>query len=257
MRAADPRVVSDLQQRLIRIVAAAGQTYSAPNLRLEGGTALAAYYLQHRASEDLDFFADPGLNAADFAHHVGKLAEPVRLRVRAKGPSSVGYSRLVVQDLDTPQSQGVRIDIAVASAHRLEPLDDTAEGIKIASYRDLCAGKLHAICDRFEPRDFIDLHAILHFDADDRSANSDFILRRRIRSLVADVVEIDPGLDPHLVGQAIQRGLGQPLVERLPLRLIAPIRDAQLQDTIRQCIDECAAMVRERIRSARESPPES
>jgi hypothetical protein len=67
-------------------------------------------------------------------------------------------------------------------------------------------------------------------------------------------MQIDPGLDPHLIGQSIERGLGQRLVERLPVRLILPIGDSQVQRTVRECIDECALMVRERIQRASEPP---
>src|SRR6476661_3284870 len=57
---ADPRIVTPFHIRLMQIVARADAAYGAPNLRLDGGTGLAAYYLHHRESEDLDFFSDPG-----------------------------------------------------------------------------------------------------------------------------------------------------------------------------------------------------
>jgi hypothetical protein len=247
VRTADRRVVSQAQIRLLHIVGIVNRTYSAPNLRLEGGTALAAYHLRHRESEDLEFFAEPGLNAPEFGRHIIEQAAREGVLVEEAGPASLGFARLVARDPAVPDSSGVRVDLAVTSAYRLEPLEETAEGIQIASYRDLCAGKLHATCDRFEPRDFVDLHAILHFRIGGTESDSQSVVRYRIRSLVEDVMQTDPGLDPHLVGQAIQRGLGQPLIERLPLRLLSPIRDAQLQETIRVCVDECALMVRERI----------
>lgn len=40
-----------------RILTAIGHSDLAPSFYLTGGTALAVYHLQHRYSEDLDFFA--------------------------------------------------------------------------------------------------------------------------------------------------------------------------------------------------------
>ena len=50
-------ILTPFQQQLLRAI---GQTQIAENFYLTGGTALAAHFLQHRLSEDLDFFSsDP------------------------------------------------------------------------------------------------------------------------------------------------------------------------------------------------------
>jgi hypothetical protein len=46
---ADRRVVSDLHLQIMRVVARTEEAYGEVGLRLEGGTALAAYHLKHRA----------------------------------------------------------------------------------------------------------------------------------------------------------------------------------------------------------------
>ncbi len=43
---ADPGVLSPLQARLLRLIAEAEREYGSVGLRLEGGTALSAYYLR-------------------------------------------------------------------------------------------------------------------------------------------------------------------------------------------------------------------
>lgn len=54
---ADPAVVSGLHRKLMTVVATTEADYEGDlDLRLEGGTALAAYHLHHRQSADLDFF---------------------------------------------------------------------------------------------------------------------------------------------------------------------------------------------------------
>jgi predicted nucleotidyltransferase component of viral defense system len=158
LRSADLDVVTPFHVHLMRIVGDAGSRYGLSNLRLEGGTALAAFYLHHRESEDLDFFADSPLDVRDWgpfaASHLGDAGIPARL----DGPPNVGMARIVAVNPDNPD-QEIKIDLATQSPFKLAPLEETAEGIRVASYRDLCTGKLSAAYGRYLPRDFIDLHA--------------------------------------------------------------------------------------------------
>lgn len=231
---ADPAVVSPLHLRIMRMVAEAAEAYEAPNLRLEGGTALAAYDLHHRQSEDLDFFADYGINAKAFGHAVETYSATHGLRMTAFGASSAGMARYVVLDPSAPD-HAVKVDFAAQSPFRLDPLRETADGIRIGSFRDLCAGKLHAIGDRFEERDFIDLHVIVTRDGGDAE-----VVRSRFRDLLSDVMRIDPGLNPSYVGQGISRGLNRPIVTALSLRLLIDVGEDAIQRTLDLCIDECA-----------------
>jgi hypothetical protein len=237
---ADHRIISPLHLRILAIVAELDRADPQPALRLEGGTALAAWFLHHRESEDLDLFADPGFNASDFARRLATRCAAEGLRVDGSGPSTIGFARLLVRDPAHLTDAPVRVDLAVASSSRLEPLLDTDEGVRLASWRDLCAGKLHAICDRFEPRDFVDLHFIVSERVDPHEQR-----RVSLRGLVDDLLRTDPGLAPHHLGQALQRGLGQPLVERMPLRLLRPVTDAAVHESARSMIAECARRVRE------------
>ena len=50
----------------MRAVGHAAAAFGDIGLRLEGGTALAAYYLRHRESEDLDFFTVRELAIPEF-----------------------------------------------------------------------------------------------------------------------------------------------------------------------------------------------
>ena len=102
MRAPDRRILSELHLRLLHLVAAVQESYHAPNLRLEGGTALAAFHLGHRESEDLDFFADPGLNAAELGRRVSERAAGEGLLIENAGPSSQGFVRLIARGRESP-----------------------------------------------------------------------------------------------------------------------------------------------------------
>ncbi|HEX2209037.1 MAG TPA: nucleotidyl transferase AbiEii/AbiGii toxin family protein [Longimicrobium sp.] len=74
----------------MHVVARADATHGAPNLRLDGGTALAACYLHHRESEDLDFFSGPGLNAPAFGDAVKAVAAAEGIHLDSCGGRSLG-----------------------------------------------------------------------------------------------------------------------------------------------------------------------
>ncbi|HEX2080617.1 MAG TPA: nucleotidyl transferase AbiEii/AbiGii toxin family protein [Longimicrobium sp.] len=223
----------------MQIVARADAAYGAPNLRLDGGTALAAYYLHHRESEDLDFFSDPGLNAPIFGDAVREMAAAEGVLLEPFGGRSLGMVTYTAH-ADSAPEQGVKLQFAVQSPFRLERLEDTAEGIRVSSFRDICAGKLHAVCDRLAHRDFYDLYVIVT-EGRPVAALEESAVRIRFRSLLADVMEIDPGLTPFSVGQAIARGLDRPIISAIELKLLIPVQEHEIQTLLRHCIAECAA----------------
>ncbi|HST58822.1 MAG TPA: nucleotidyl transferase AbiEii/AbiGii toxin family protein [Longimicrobium sp.] len=223
---------------MIEIVREAATAQEIENLRLDGGTTLAAFYLHHRESEDLDFFCDPPFNAVAFGEAVQEHARAAGIEITSMGRANLSISRLLARNHDRPGQQ-VKIDLVLQSPFRLEPLDDTENGIQIPSYRDICAGKLHAVCDRFAERDFIDLHVILT-QPHGGSPASDDVICQRFEALMRDLKECDPGLDPPYVGQAIMQGLGRPIVSAFPLRLLIPIDEAALQHTLDLCVNDCA-----------------
>jgi hypothetical protein len=243
-------VVSPVHVRVLKAVAEAEREYGSLDLRLEGGTALSAYYLMHRQSEDLDFFGSPGMDARDFRAFVeGHLSER-GLHVVGRGPANQGFAEFVISDqpatVRAAERQHVKVQFGRASPFHLAPPLPTREGMPVASFRDLCAGKLHAVCDRYEPRDFIDLHCILHHHAPRETVPDESERRRRFRALVADLEASDPGLSEVQVGQALARGVERPIVTEFPLRLLVPLEDAQIQRTVRLGIEECADLTREK-----------
>lgn len=74
--------------------------------------------------------------------------------------------------------------------------------------------------------------------------------RGRFRSHVADLLSSDPGLTVLDVGKAIERGLGRSLVSGLPLKLLAPVTDAQVQMTPDLVATECKQLARPFVRTS-------
>jgi hypothetical protein len=232
----------------MQIVARADAAYGAPNLRLDGGTGLAAYYLYHRESEDLDFFSDPGLNAPAFGEAVQQAAAAESIRLEPFGGQSLGMVTYIAYNPEEP-AQGVKLQFAVQSPFRLEPLETAAEGIRVSSFRDICAGKLHAVCDRLAHRDFYDLYVITT-GGKPMAKMDESAVRIRFAALLADVIEIDPGLTPASVGQSLARGTNRPIISAIELNLLIPVTEQDVQTLLGLCLAECAAQ------SASSAPPE-
>lgn len=122
---------------------------------LTGGTALAAYYLQHRISDDLDFFA---IEEADriFLH---TFTEQLKERL---GASGLRYERIYdrSQFFFEFDYEEIKVEFTKYPFPQLEtPLEQ--DGIRIDTLRDITANKLMAMLDRFDPKDFIDLYFLL------------------------------------------------------------------------------------------------
>lgn len=226
-------MVTPLHLEILQTIAEAQSEYGDLDLRLEGGTALAAYHLKHRRSEDLDFFAHREMDARDFSAFVAECFHRRGRSVRSLRANR-GFAELLIADEEEGQDP-IRVQFGRTSPFELAPPDRTPERILVASYRDLCAGKLHAV-DRYEPKDFIDLHMILRRP---RGAPS-------FLDLLADLERTDPGLGPAQVGEALARGLGHDVIGQFPLRLLVPISSEEVQETIRVAMAECARIARER-----------
>jgi hypothetical protein len=221
--------------------------YGPTDFRLEGGTALSAYYLHHRESEDLDFFAGLTVEMRAFVPFIqNRLSDAGLVGTTPRVPNA-SFGELLVHDPAVPDGPTVKVQFACTSPYRLGSLFETTEGILVASFRDLCRGKLEAVCGRTEFRDFIDLHVILRSTGLGLLAANDEESRRRFRALVADIKECDPGITTVYIAQAIANGRGRRHVSSLPLRLLIPLTDAVVETTIELCVDEAAAIIREEL----------
>jgi len=228
---------------VLGVVAETEQRYGALGLRLEGGTALAAYYLGHRQSEDLDIFGRADMDARDFGRALADAIEGLGMRLTRIGVANRGFAEYFVADHSVGGS-AVRVQLLHASDYALAPANPTAEGLPVGSFRDVAAGKAHAVCDRYEPRDFIDLHAILYRPAVANAVPTREEVRERFRLLAADLTAIDPGLTPARFGAELAKAEGRQVVTEFPLRLLRAVSDEEVAATVELCLDEIAHTVR-------------
>lgn len=151
---ADNSILTARQQQMLRCVADAGDI--ARDYVLTGGTALAAFYLRHRLSDDLDFFTR---QLVDF-NRVIRFMEESRDHLKPRELSwQTLYDRRIFQ-MQFPVGEVLKVEFTQFPYHRLaEPTQH--DGILIDSLPDIAAGKLMALLDRNEPKDFYDLYFLL------------------------------------------------------------------------------------------------
>jgi len=125
---------------------------------LTGGTALTEFYLQHRYSDDLDFFTEK-----DFPQiEVEKFIETAKQRLNAK---MVSYRKLYdrrIYIFEFQNKPDLKIEFSLYSFKQInQPVNK--DSVLIDSMEDIAANKLMTIIDRNEPKDFFDLYFLLKY----------------------------------------------------------------------------------------------
>lgn len=148
----EQEILTPAQKKVIELVASEAKLAS---FYLTGGTALTAYFLKHRLSDDLDFFsfADPD---SVFLHNFsGKVKDTL-------GAESIRYERLYDrhQFFFKQGENELKVEFAKYPFRQLE-IPEERDGVKVDSLRDIAANKLMALLDRFDPKDFVDLFFVL------------------------------------------------------------------------------------------------
>jgi predicted nucleotidyltransferase component of viral defense system len=211
-------ILTPFQKQLLKVI---GSSDLAQNFYLTGGTALAAFYLHHRFSEDLDFFsADP--NAVRL---VRPELERIVYDLGAQLEFSHTFNTFVECFITAQDGEVVKLDFAQDTPYRLQPTEiNPAFGVQVDSALDIAANKLAALLDRAAEKDFVDIF---------------FIHRELIQftELLPLAREKQVGMDDYWLAIALQR-VRQ--VEILP-RMIKPVALSDLQPFFLQLARELMA----------------
>lgn len=149
------KILTDLQEQALDIF------FKVPELRqkfyLTGGTALAAYYLKHRYSDDLDFFT-----------HTDEVSDADRVVVSA----FEGAGLLVAHDRSSPTFRRytlngtLQVDLVRDIDYRIG-VPELHDGVMIDTPKNITVNKVTALYGRFEPKDYVDFYFLLktyHYD---------------------------------------------------------------------------------------------
>jgi predicted nucleotidyltransferase component of viral defense system len=123
---------------------------------LTGGTALAAFYLAHRQSNDLDFFTLEKFDSLELERLIAKIAKETSAGIKVKVKTADYYEIYLenkkegwIQRLDFIQEQ------PVVFGERT-----TVDGVIIDSLENIASNKILTIYGRLEPKDYLDLYFI-------------------------------------------------------------------------------------------------
>jgi hypothetical protein len=149
------KLLTPLQRRLLREI---GKTRLREEFFLTGGTALAALYLHHRYSLDLDLFTE---NPTAIAQ-----VPPTMREVTSRLGVEITFTRTLGTFLEafvtSPDGEGVEFDFAQDSPYRLEPTRLHPElDLWVDNPTDIACNKLSALFDRAEPKDFVDVYFVV------------------------------------------------------------------------------------------------
>ena len=122
---------------------------------LSGGTALAAFYLFHRESDDLDFFTFYDVDVFFVQQFAKQLQEKI-------GAKSIRFSRLYDRNqfFFSLNNEGAKIEFTKYQFLQLET-PSVFDGIRVDSLHDIAVNKLATVLQRFDPKDFVDLYFLL------------------------------------------------------------------------------------------------
>ncbi len=131
------------------------QPYLADRFYLTGGTALAACYLNHRMSEDIDLFTDKPFDDTTVTSVMARIVS----KLSVKSTLATIHERLRY-DLAFPKGQLLKIDFVFYDFKHIEPVN-TLDGLDIDSIGDIAVNKLLALSQRTASKDFVDLYFLL------------------------------------------------------------------------------------------------
>lgn len=128
--------------------------FLANNFYLTGGTALAAFYLHHRYSEDLDFFSEKEIDTMALNVYLKEIKDNLNV---LKVDFQQSYNRnLFFLDFG---GEILKTEFTFFPFPRIEK-GRRENGIELDSLLDIAANKLFTIYQRTQARDYLDLYFI-------------------------------------------------------------------------------------------------
>lgn len=147
------KILTTIQEEFIRQFV---KTSLNESFYLTGGTTLSAFYLQHRISEDLDFFTE----IEGEVPKVLPLIEEVTIALNGQLEIKRNFKSFIEFNIARGE-EILRCDFAMDSPFRLEKKCFKEDyGIYIDNILDISCNKLSALYDRSDPKDFIDIYFI-------------------------------------------------------------------------------------------------
>lgn len=134
----------------------AGEPYLCRNFYFTGGTPLAAFYLYHRLSEDIDLFSENEVNLLPIRSFVKKAQKVLK-------SSKVDYRQFLglhTFEFHLQRNKTLKVDFNYYPFPRIEK-GNKYKTLAIDSILDIAVNKVHTIAMKPRARDFIDIYFII------------------------------------------------------------------------------------------------
>lgn len=148
-----PTILSQNQSKILRLLG--NEPGIAQNFYLTGGTALAEFYLQHRLSEDLDFFSEIEFNPQDISVILKKISKQAGIK-KIDFEQSFNRNLFFLKLADGV----IKTEFTYFPFQEIEKREKHG-GILIDSLVDIAVNKVFTIYQKPRARDFIDLYLII------------------------------------------------------------------------------------------------
>lgn len=149
----EKQILTFSQQKILKLISK--ESYFAENFYLTGGTALSAFYLKHRLSEDLDFFSEKEFDLISINTFFKKITPELNTK-------DIDYQKTFNRNifmLRLPK-ETLKIEFTYYPFEQAEKTK-LIDGVRIDSLLDIAINKVFSITQRTSARDFIDAYFIL------------------------------------------------------------------------------------------------
>lgn len=130
--------------------------YFKDNFYLTGGTALSSIYLQHRYSEDMDFFSESKFDNEIIFTLMQDLSKKLNFEIQSADFKEVVYIFI----LSFKNGFKLKVDFGYYPYRKIEK-EKLMGGFKVDSLTDIAVNKLLTIIQRSDVKDFVDLYFLL------------------------------------------------------------------------------------------------
>jgi len=145
------KILTPLQEDFIK---AFSQSPLRERFFLTGGTALSAFYLFHRYSEDMDFFTEIEGEIIKAVPVIKKIVRNINSSIELTKQFST-----MVESFLTRKDEMIKIHFAQDAPFRLKEIEENKEyHIFIDNQLDIACNKLSALFDRYAEKDFVDIY---------------------------------------------------------------------------------------------------
>ncbi|MBI3815673.1 MAG: nucleotidyl transferase AbiEii/AbiGii toxin family protein [Nitrospinae bacterium] len=180
------KILTPLQENFLALFFKESGRY---DFYLVGGTALSAFYLEHRLSDDIDLFSDTLKFLEDttsLQYTIDTIAQSLKCFSEVIDESKYHCRYKLVK-----YDQSLRIDLACDPCPRLRQIE-VIEGIPVMSKDDIAANKIRTISKRQDIKDFIDLYFL------NRNGYTN-------KTMVKLAQEKDPQIDSYKIRRGLNR----------------------------------------------------